>query len=82
MAKTKTSYVCQSCGGVHTKWSGQCDHCNAWNTLVEEIQEQAPGALGRTKGRKVELESLKGKAPPQPRISTGNPEFDRVLGGG
>ena len=82
MAKSKTSYVCQSCGGVHSKWSGQCDHCNAWNTLTEEIQEQAPGALGRTKGRKVELESLKGTAAPQPRISTGIPEFDRVLGGG
>jgi len=82
MAKTKSSYVCQECGGVHPKWSGQCDHCQAWNSLAEEIVEKAPGALGRSKGRKVEMESLKGNTPPQPRISTGIPEFDRVLGGG
>ena len=82
MAKSKSIYVCQECGGVHSKWSGQCDHCGAWNSLVEEIEEKAPGVLGRSKGQKVALEGLKGSAPPLPRISTGIPEFDRVLGGG
>ena len=82
MAKSKSQFICQSCGGVHTKWSGKCDHCGSWNTLVEEITERAPGPAGRVQGRKVELESLKSDAKPLPRISTGIPEFDRVLGGG
>lgn len=82
MAKSKSVYVCQQCGGTHPKWSGQCDHCGGWNCLQEEITESAPGPAGRAKGRKVELESLKSDAKPLPRISTGIPEFDRVLGGG
>jgi DNA repair protein RadA/Sms len=82
MARSKTSYICQQCGGVHPKWSGQCDHCGAWNTLLEDITEIAPGPAGRSKGRKIELESLTADVKPPPRISTGIPEFDRVLGGG
>ncbi|MGU9961813.1 MAG: DNA repair protein RadA [Candidatus Puniceispirillales bacterium WSBS_2018_MAG_OTU23] len=82
MAKSKSEYVCQQCGGRHSKWSGQCDHCGGWNCLHEEITETAPGAIGRAKGRKIELESLNSEIKPLPRISTGIPEFDRVLGGG
>ena len=37
MAKTSRQYVCQSCGAVASKWSGKCDSCNQWNTLVEEV---------------------------------------------
>ena len=40
--KTKTHYVCQSCGHVSAKWLGRCQGCEAWNTLIEErIQPQA-----------------------------------------
>ena len=45
MAKSSVSYVCQECGGAHRKWSGRCDHCGAWNTLVEETPG---GQLERT----------------------------------
>ena len=80
MAKARATYVCQQCGGVHPKWSGQCDHCGAWNSLTEEVQEKTPGP--RNKGREIPMEGLKGSSKPLPRISTGSPEFDRVLGGG
>lgn len=80
MAKARATYVCQQCGGVHPKWSGQCDHCGAWNSLTEEVQEKTPGP--RNKGREIPMEGLKGSSKPLPRISTGIPEFDRVLGGG
>ena len=59
MARQRSQYVCQQCGGVHPKWSGQCDHCGGWNSLVEEREEKAPGPAGRSKGKAVELESLK-----------------------
>ena len=80
MAKARATYVCQQCGGVHPKWSGQCDHCGAWNSLTEEVQEKTPGP--HNKGREIPMEGLKGSSKPLPRISTGIPEFDRVLGGG
>jgi DNA repair protein RadA/Sms len=82
MVKTKSQFICQQCGGAHAKWSGQCEHCHSWNCLQEEIIERAPGPAGRAQGRMVKLEDLKSDAKPLPRISTGIPEFDRVLGGG
>ena len=82
MARQRSQYVCQQCGGVHSKWSGQCDHCGGWNSLVEEREEKAPGPAGRSKGKAVELESLKSSGQTLPRIKTGIAEFDRVLGGG
>ncbi len=78
-------HVCQSCGGVHSKWAGQCPACGAWNTLVEEVQTRPPGALAQTRGAKgqgLQFEDLESRAPPPPRISTGIAEFDRVCGGG
>ena len=34
--KSKTIFVCNSCGGTSPKWQGQCQQCGEWNTLVEE----------------------------------------------
>ena len=36
MAKLKTLFFCTECGGESAKWQGQCAHCKAWNTLIEE----------------------------------------------
>ncbi|MBC8445284.1 MAG: DNA repair protein RadA [Rhodospirillaceae bacterium] len=83
MAKNSTQYVCQDCGDVSAKWSGRCDSCGAWNTLVEEAgNEQAPKGLGLKKGRSIEFVSLQGESDPPPRRVTGINEFDRVCGGG
>ena len=47
MVKTKTRYVCQTCGSAQPKWQGKCPDCGEWNTLVETVvQEPAPGRLG------------------------------------
>ena len=85
MARDGAIYACQSCGAVHTKWSGRCDACGAWNTLVEEIHAKPPGALAPSKGRKglgLAFETLDAATPAPPRILTGVEEFDRVCGGG
>ncbi|MGH7545575.1 MAG: DNA repair protein RadA, partial [Gemmatimonadota bacterium] len=50
MAKVRTAYACSQCGGVTPRWSGQCPHCDAWNTLVEEV---VAGGSGRPAGRAV-----------------------------
>ncbi len=82
MAKAKTLYTCTECGGIAPKWQGQCPHCNAWNTLVETVQEAAPSrfaAISKTSSiRKLgDVE-----AADFPRYPTGIAEFDRALGGG
>ena len=87
MAKSNTAYVCQSCGTAHAKWSGRCEACGAWNSLVEEAVS-APGGLGapesgkKTRTAGVDFAPLNTNEPPPPRLSTGIPELDRVFGGG
>ena len=84
MAKTSVSHICQQCGGAHRKWSGRCDHCGAWNTLVEERVEAPSGPGRKASGRRVEMQPLatSGDVTPPPRMKTGMAEFDRVAGGG
>ena len=83
MAKAKTQYVCQSCGGVSAKWQGQCPACDEWNTLEESlIEKQSENrfqglaqAAKRQRLADIEAEQV-------PRMSSGLDELDRVLGGG
>jgi DNA repair protein RadA/Sms len=83
MARDGAVYVCQSCGAVHSKWSGRCDACGSWNSLVEETRAGPPGALKpKGKGPALNFETLETETPAPPRIQTGVEEFDRVCGGG
>ena len=82
MAKTKTLYVCQACGGSSPKWQGQCPACDAWNTLEESLAETTNHrfqglAKSIPRQRLVSIE-----AQDSPRLPTGIVELDRVLGGG
>jgi DNA repair protein RadA/Sms len=84
MAKKKTVYFCQNCGTESAKWTGRCQSCGEWNTLVEEI-------VSTKKDRYTALDE---KEKPRPsllteiniqqtlRIDTPDKEFNRVLGGG
>ena len=85
MAKSSSIFVCQSCGTTTSKWSGRCDGCGAWNTIIEEATEApASGAKGKAlpRGRPTRLVGLKGDSAAPPRITTGMPELDRVACGG
>ena len=83
MAKPTHRYVCQSCGAAYPKWSGRCDSCGEWNTLVEETVEARPGPANRAAARgRVGFVGLEGSAAPPPRVASAIPELDRVLGGG
>lgn len=86
MARPLKRYVCQSCGAVTTKWSGRCESCGEWNTIVEEAAP-APGPAGGGlarggKGRLLDFTGLTGSTPQPPRLRSGINEFDRVCGGG
>ncbi len=68
------------------RWSGRCEGCGEWNSIVEETgRDSAPGGLGRGQrkaGRAIELVGLEGSEAPLPRRRSGIVEFDRVCGGG
>ena len=83
MAKAAARYVCQECGAASPRWSGKCDACGAWNSIVEEARvEGPPKGLKGAKGRAVVFTPLTGAAEPVARLATGIAEFDRVVGGG
>src|SRR5476649_2884481 len=90
MARPLKRFVCQSCGSVTTRWSGRCESCGEWNTIVEEAGA-APGPAGammaragqgRGKALVLEFAGLTGSTPQPPRYKSGISEFDRVCGGG
>ena len=74
MAKRASQYVCQACGAVASKWTGRCESCGEWNAIIEEpLAGQAPGGLGRERGRsahRLDFQSLDGPAQDIPRRST------------
>jgi DNA repair protein RadA/Sms len=84
MARAKTQYVCTECGGAGPKWQGQCPQCGAWNTLVESAVETAAAtARFAPIAAATEVRTLGEIAAAElPRESSGQSEFDRVLGGG
>jgi DNA repair protein RadA/Sms len=77
MAKAKTQFVCQNCGAVHSKWSGRCDNCGEWNTLVEQIASSGTSSVAKASGtgRVLKVQSIKD-------MTTGATDLDVVLGGG
>lgn len=85
MAKTKTTFFCQSCGNQSSRWLGKCPACGEWNTYVEEIVSKPDRK--RDKFKKDDYKSI-----PEPvqqitsekeeRINTQSGELNRVLGGG
>ena len=91
MAKDKTTYTCNACGGTSPRWLGKCPGCGAWNTLVETVSDSASGG----KNRLSQPQGYAGLANAQPvtplsaieaqdvaRTPSGIEELDRVLGGG
>ncbi|MGA0965404.1 MAG: DNA repair protein RadA [Paracoccaceae bacterium] len=85
MAKSTTSYSCSACGNVTTKWSGRCEACGEWNTIVEDgglSVGPKKGSIGGMKGNGIRLTDLASQEAPVPRTHSGIDELDRVLGGG
>ena len=79
--KSKTVYVCTSCGAESMKWQGRCPACGEWNTIVEQAAPaaQSRGHVNRASAPK-RLAEISGTE--ELRFATGMGELDRVLGGG
>ena len=85
MAKDKTQYTCNACGTSNAKWLGKCPGCGEWNTLEETVAEASGAARHRyqSMARAQPVTTLSEiDAADVDRTPTGQPELDRVLGGG
>lgn len=93
--KSKTHFVCNSCGGVQLQWIGKCPDCGTWDSLQRFTEASLPSAGSESASGLVELwtgddQPISVVATPLPEIksenisrkSTGINELDRVLGGG
>jgi len=81
--KTKSVFVCQSCGTASPQWLGRCPGCGSWNTLVEE-RDVSTAKSAKTRPSPQAAPTPLGQIEPEryPRLCTGGKELDRVLGGG
>ena len=80
--KTKTIFVCNSCGYESPKWMGKCPSCNEWNTFYEEKDVTKSGTKDKKKEASQVIQLNKVEKKESSRIKTGIEELDRVLGGG
>ncbi len=95
--KARSVFRCTNCGAEHSRWSGRCDVCAEWNTLVEEVVARTAtagkgGGAARRIGGHKSLAEGGSVAEPQKlrnvsgtadqRWKTGLAEFDFALGGG
>ena len=87
MAKARSNFVCQNCGASYPKWTGKCENCGEWNTLVEQIVEaKGASAVARShsRGKILKPQSMRSIAAEDSvkRLPTGIVDLDAVLGGG
>ena len=86
MNKVKKAFFCSNCGTEHSKWQGQCNSCKSWNTLVEEIiknpnkKEWKSKNINGYSSKPIHIKNITSKT--IDKISSGDKELDRVLGGG
>ena len=87
MARARTMFVCQQCGARSPKWTGKCEQCGQWNSLIE--QAPAPvgkSAVARSAGQGTLLQprpiTAASQDEPAARLATGIADLDAVLGGG
>lgn len=87
MAKARTQFICQNCAASYPKWTGKCDNCGEWNTLVEQAPVSAGKsavARGASSGSVLTPQTMNTISAEDSikRLSTGIADLDIVLGGG
>jgi len=86
--KIKSTFFCQNCGSQYAKWMGQCQSCNEWNTIVEELVQKEEKRAWKPKTAQLKKQvNIPQKISEivldtEVRMSTLDAELDNVLGGG
>lgn len=78
--KVKTTFICQNCGSHSPKWMGRCPGCGEWNTMIEEVEEEAPVEFSFPPSDPVLYKDI--KEAKRERIKTRIVELNPVFGGG
>ena len=82
--KDKEQFFCSNCGNTFGRWSGECQACNSWNTIVQAPKESRSSTTTKSYKHKnisaVSIDAIKTES--SKRIKTNIGELDRVLGGG
>ena len=93
MSKTRTIYICTSCGSTHNSWMGKCSDCGTWDSLEESRFDKSSASdphrgssWVETKGTAdnpiaTSITEIMSSSGPLRRLPTGITELDRVLGG-
>ena len=85
MVKARVKFVCQQCGAVFPKWTGRCENCGAWNSLLEQAPiAEGKSVVARSTGQSLKPEKIGAVKTDTVanRMSTGIADLDAVLGGG
>lgn len=86
MARARSQFVCQNCGAIYPKWTGRCENCDQWNTLVEQVVDQGKSVVSRGSSSGKVLSALSidaiNSVDQASRMMTGFDDLDLVLGGG
>lgn len=89
MAKSHVQYTCQQCGAIYKNWTGRCNKCGAWSSLIQQFDENSraeKSAVGRSQlsGKPLDFVSINDLevSNEKDRLSTGFRDLDTVLGGG
>jgi len=82
MARTRTHYLCETCGTTQPRWVGRCPDCGAWDALVEfrDPPAAAPTADGRAPAEPRPFADPGETEAAPDRLPTGIGELDRVFG--
>lgn len=81
MSKIKR-FVCEECGFRTAKLQGKCENCNSWNTIQEEVNQDALTQLDLSSDDVMPLAISPLDAEEYPRIKTTLSEFNHVCGSG
>lgn len=85
MSKAKTRYICSNCGATASGWMGKCPECNSWDTMTEEVISGKSGpAVSKEMAGDKPIPTLLSEISMETdmRVQVGDPELERVLGGG
>lgn len=76
----RPSYRCSECGHATAKWVGRCPECQTWGSVAEAASPGLKAASAPVTSPAVPIGQVAAES--SQRRSSGEPELDRVLGGG
>jgi DNA repair protein RadA/Sms len=82
MSKSKTQYICSSCGAKAPQLLGRCPVCGEWGTYEEEIATDFTTKKGVVARGNKPQRIQEVQAHEEMRIDMQSAELNRVLGGG